>query len=192
MGEAGSQLGYSGIPSSVGVKFSLAGGTDSTTGVYTDGEPITDAPATAPGQLRLSYSMVPSRINFHANFQDRYEARLVYDGTTLTETVTDLTNLGAFTMSWNISIPQVLGSKCAFVGFTAATDTAFAQQDILKWIGPGSMPYLPPMGAGVIPADATQLAAADSPLRGDLSAPCCTDAADLVPRSRRQPVPRIR
>jgi hypothetical protein len=137
LGGGGGALGYAStnLSHSLALKFDLWNGSahDSTTGVYTNGEAVNDNLTTTSGQLHTGYSMEASGIKFHDNFADKFEAHIKYDGTTLTETVTDLTTNAVFTMSWALDIPTLLGNKCAFVGFTGATGGATAQQDIVKW-----------------------------------------------------------
>ena len=136
IGGGGGALGYQNIGTkSLAVKFDLwnGGPADSTTGVYTAGEAVNDNLSTTPGVLHTGYSMEASGIKFHTNFADTFRANLKYDGTTLSETVTDLTTNAVFTMSWAVNIPQIVGGPCAFVGFTGATGGANAEQDILNW-----------------------------------------------------------
>jgi hypothetical protein len=56
---------------------------------------------------------------------------LVYDGVTLTETLTDETNpLDTYTTSYLADIPSAVGGDDAFVGFTGGTGGAFGTQTI--------------------------------------------------------------
>jgi hypothetical protein len=136
LGGGGGSLGYSGIGTkSVAIKFDLwnGGPADSTTGVYTAGEAVNDTLGATPGLLHVGYSMEASGVKFHTNFADTFRANLKYDGTTLTETVTDLTTNAVFTMAYAVNIPQIVGSNCAFVGFGGGTGGANAEQDIVNW-----------------------------------------------------------
>jgi hypothetical protein len=57
-----------------------------------------------------------------------------YNGTTLTMTITDTTNISqAFTTSWQIDIPGTVGGNTAYVGFTAGTGGLTATQEIVTW-----------------------------------------------------------
>src|ERR1019366_7200704 len=124
VGSGGGNLGYTGIGSSVAVKFDLynnAGeGTDST-GFYTDG-----AAPTVP-----SSEMSASGVNLHS--ADILHAHITYNGTTLTLTLTDTVTKASFTTSTAINIPTTVGSGTAYVGFTAGTGGAASTQEILNW-----------------------------------------------------------
>jgi hypothetical protein len=66
-----------------------------------------------------------------------FHVTLAYDGTTLTQTVTDKTTGAVFTHAYAVDIPAILGSGDAYVGFTGATGGANQNQDILSWSGFG-------------------------------------------------------
>jgi hypothetical protein len=113
------------IANSVGVKFDLQNndgeGTNST-GVYLDGASPT-LPAVDP---------TSSGINLHTGHT--FHARLTYDGTNLTEVITDLTQYAVFTKSFPVDIPTAVGTANAYVGFTSGTGTASADPvKILNW-----------------------------------------------------------
>jgi Chitobiase/beta-hexosaminidase C-terminal domain/Legume lectin domain len=124
LGSGGSSLGYAGINSSVAVKFDLfssAGeGTDST-GFYTNG-----AAPTMP-----AVDMTSSGVKLLSG--DTMKAHLVYDGTTLTLTITDLVTTATFTTSTTINIPATVGANTAYVGFTGGTGGYTATQKVLTW-----------------------------------------------------------
>jgi len=144
----GGALGYQGIPNSVVVKFELFDATAGTptnnqTGVF-DGntaavdprqgvDPTTPAMINTPIDLKTDAKGNLTGIDFHANPTDTYEVHLVYDGTTLTETVTDKTSGKSTSQAYTVDIPTTIGSDCALVGFTAGTQGANAEQDILSW-----------------------------------------------------------
>ena len=133
LGPAGGGLGYGpdtaggsgGIPNSVAVKFDLYSnngeGPDST-GLYTDG-----AAPTNIGSIDLS----STGINFHSG--DVFQANLSYNGSTLTETLTDTQTNATVTETYTVNIGQTVGSSTAYVGFTAGTGGLTATQDILTW-----------------------------------------------------------
>ena len=148
VGGDGGGLGYVNIPNSIAVKFDLyddaAGPTASTTGVFVNGAPPGDSPGigidpTAPAMPGNSIDMKTNAqgnatgIDFHANPGDDYRVHLVYDGTTLTETVTDVTRNVTVTQAYTIDIPGTIGMPCALVGFTGADAGQRAEQDITKW-----------------------------------------------------------
>ncbi|MBV8438072.1 MAG: chitobiase/beta-hexosaminidase C-terminal domain-containing protein [Silvibacterium sp.] len=141
LGRFGPYLGYGSIPNSVAVKFDLydnAGEGIDSTGLYTGG-----ATPTVP-----AVDMTSSGVNLHSG--DTMLAQLVYDGTTLTMTLTDTVTNASFTQSWTVNIPAAVGGNTAYVGFTGATGGETAIQDILSWTytigasGTTPPPTLPP------------------------------------------------
>jgi hypothetical protein len=132
LGPDGGGLGYGpdtpgetpGIATSVAVKFDLydnAGeGTDST-GLYTDG--------VSPTTPFTDLSTTP--INLHSG--DTFTVNMVYNGTTLTMTITDGVTGGSFQTSWTVNIPQIVGANTAYVGFTGGTGGLTASQKIETW-----------------------------------------------------------
>ncbi len=124
LGMFGTGLGYQYIPTSVAVKFDLfnAGGEGlDSTGLYTDGA-IPTVPA-----IDLSWT----GIDLHSG--DTMAVQLVYDGTTLTMTITDTVTQATYTTSFTINIPSTVGGNTAYVGFTGGTGSATANQAILAW-----------------------------------------------------------
>jgi hypothetical protein len=73
----------------------------------------------------------PSGIQLNSG--DSIQAKLTYDGTTLTLNLLDLVTNDTFTMSQAINIPQVVGGNTAYVGFTGGTGGLSASQKILAW-----------------------------------------------------------
>ncbi len=124
LGVAGGGLGYQGIGTSVAVKFDLhnGGGEGSnSTGFYTNG-----ASPTLP-----ALDMTSSGVNLHSG--NTMGAHLVYDGTTLTLTITDQVTTASYTASTAINIPATVGGNTAYVGFTGGTGGETATQSILSW-----------------------------------------------------------
>ncbi len=117
-------LGYQGIPTSVAIKFNFYNyegeGSDST-GIYTDGEP----PVNPTVDISSSGVML--------NSGDNINAQIVYDGTTLTLTLTDPLVSKTFTYSWPINITQFVGGNTAYVGFTGGAGGLSASQKLLSW-----------------------------------------------------------
>jgi hypothetical protein len=71
-------------------------------------------------------------VNLHSG--DVFEVQIVYDGTTLTLTITDATApADTFVTSFPIDIPATVGGPTALVGFTAGTGGQTAKQEILSW-----------------------------------------------------------
>ena len=147
-GGAGGGLGYVNIPNSMAVKFDIydagLGPVVSTTGVYFNGAApddnngisINPTVPTTDGQsvdLTTDENGAHTGIDFHANPTDKYRVHLAYDGTTLTETLTDVTKNVSVTQQYTVDIAGRVGSPCAFVGFTGAGAGARAEQDITDW-----------------------------------------------------------
>ena len=133
LGPSGGGLGYGpgttsvtsgGIATSLAVKFDLydndGEGTNST-GLYVNGVAPT-IPATTLG----------GNVNLHSG--DPFHVVMVYDGTTLTMTITDTINTAqTFTKSWRINIATTIGGTTAFVGFTGGTGGLTTTQEVLTW-----------------------------------------------------------
>ena len=135
-GGGGGGLGYAGIPSSVAVLFNLYNNV-SETGINQGG----NGPKGADIDVTKDASGNPTGIDFHANPNDVYEVHLVYDGTTLHETLTDTTQKAAgktavFTNDFTIDIVKAVGGPTAYVGFTAASGGAWSEMDIRSWTFP--------------------------------------------------------
>jgi Legume lectin domain/Chitobiase/beta-hexosaminidase C-terminal domain len=124
LGAPGGGLGYAGIANSVAIKFDLFNndgeGSDST-GLYTNG-----ASPSVP-----AVDMTASGLNLHSG--NAISASMVYDGKTLTLTLTDGVLNKTFQTSWTVNIPQIVGGNTAFVGFTGGTGGGTASQKILTW-----------------------------------------------------------
>ena len=172
----GSNLAYGGMANSVAVQFDLwdndeqpnAGPINSSTGVYVEGDFPNDVPRVAPSSTPIVVRQfngqdvevdkkpdgTDSGMDFHKNPNDIYHVDLNYDGTTLTETITDTTSKVTVTQAYLIDIPFLVGGHTAYAGFTGATGGANAEQDIIAWnysgtAGTGAIPLpLPNFGAG--------------------------------------------
>ncbi len=142
LGTGGGSLGYGGIDHSVAVKFDIfqnEGETSSdSTGVFVNGaDPI------GAGTIDLT----GSGIDLHS--RDQMDARLTYNGTTLTLMLTDLVTQATWSHSFTLDIPGTIGSDTAYVGFTASTGGAASLQDILSWsYSAAQVPYNPNGFAG--------------------------------------------
>jgi hypothetical protein len=132
LGPAGGGLGYGpsdpggalGIGKSIAIKFDLYdndGEGINSTGLYTNGASPT-VPAT---------NLTGSAINLHSG--DEMLVHMVYNGTTLTMTITDGVTGGTFTTSWTINIPSTVGGNTAYVGFTGGTGGLTSSQKIENW-----------------------------------------------------------
>ena len=124
VGPSAGNLGYGYIPNSVAIKFDLFNnqgeGSDST-GLFTNGTP----------PMTPAVDMTSSGVNLHSG--DTMAVQLVYNGTTLTMTITDTVTKASFSNSWTINIPSTIGSNTAYVGFTGGTGYSTAVQKILTW-----------------------------------------------------------
>ena len=117
-------LGYAGIGNSIALKFDLynnAGEGQDSTGTYLDGA-IPTMPA-----MDLS----SNNINLHSS--DVLHAHVVYDGNTLTLTLTDTKTGAVATRQFSANIPAIVGGSTAYVGFTGSTGSAVSTQKILTW-----------------------------------------------------------
>jgi hypothetical protein len=125
LGANGTSLGYAPIANSVAIKFDFAtpvGTGTSSTGLYING-----AVPTTP-----AIDMLPSGINLNSG--DEMSAHMVYNGTILSMTLTDMVTSAIWSGSWTVNIPATIGSSTtAYVGFTGGTGTGFASQKILTW-----------------------------------------------------------
>jgi hypothetical protein len=122
-------MGYKTIGNSIAIKldtFQNPGDpSDSSTGLSENG-------AAPSGGLDTTANNGPL-----LNSQDPKLVSLSYNGTALTETITDTLNTQAtFTASYNVNIPAVIGSDTAYVGFTGATGDSdyWELQDVTSWL----------------------------------------------------------
>jgi hypothetical protein len=110
-GNTGSDLKQ--LPQNILVKFDLVNNQANVaganiTGYYTDGE-YPQAPY-AP-----QYDMAPSGINIQSG--DEFSCTLTYNGTTLTESLTDTVTGATYTNSYAANIPTAVGGNTGFIGF---------------------------------------------------------------------------
>ena len=127
LGQGAGGLGYQGMAHSVAIKFDTyqnpGDPSGNSTGLFVNG-------AAPVGGINLDVTP----INLASQSSKRVD--LTYDGTTLTETITDLLDpTHMFTTSYLVDIPGTIGSDTAFVGFTGSTgDNNYWQiQDILNF-----------------------------------------------------------
>jgi hypothetical protein len=130
LGIPGGGLGYQGIGKSVAVKFDLynnEGESFNSTGLFFDG----DFPSIPhlPGEVNVPLD--GTGIDLHS--QHPFRVMLSYNGTTLLETITDLTLNVSFTTSYTINIGAHVGGDLAYGGFTAASGGLIVQTDISSW-----------------------------------------------------------
>ena len=143
LGPAGGGLGYgpsdpggaAGIGKSIAIKFDLYdndGEGNNSTGLYTNG-----VSPTVP-----STSLSSSGINLHSG--DEFSVHMVYNGTTLSMTLTDGVTGTIFNTTWTVNIPSLVGGNTAFVGFTGGTGGLSSSQKIENWsfVSTGTTPTL--------------------------------------------------
>jgi MBG domain (YGX type)/Legume lectin domain len=135
LGLGSSGMGYESIGKSIAIKldsFQNPGDpSDSSTGLFQNG-------ATPSGGVDTTTNNGPL-----INSQATKLITLLYDGATLTETITNtLDTSQVFTTSYPINIPSVIGSDTAYVGFTGATgdDKNWELQDLTSWIFTSTAP----------------------------------------------------
>src|SRR5262249_21259521 len=136
-GESGYGLGYAGIGNSVGVTFGavIPSTGISSTGLFHNGVFPTDKPV-APDVFQ---PLRGTGIDFTAAAEDpngphTFRATLSYSGTTLTETITDLTTGASFSRDYtNVDLPTSVVVGTAFVGFGAGNDGRHGSIAITSW-----------------------------------------------------------
>jgi hypothetical protein len=134
LGAGGGALGYgngsgntpTGITNSVAVTFRAFDNGHSSTGLGENASFLTPNDLTGTG------------IDFNASAQATtphiFQVTLSYSGTTLTETIKDLTTNATVTETYNnLNIAQFVGGNTAYVGFTGGTGGLNGQQDVLNW-----------------------------------------------------------
>lgn len=120
LGGVGGTLGYQpgdgfpGVYNSIGLAFneqlnSIALVSDAVIGSYTSLDPVV----------------------LHSNHQIKVD--LQYDGTTLTENLTDLSTGDHYSSSSTVNIPDAVGGNTAYVGFTAASGYTYGSQFITSF-----------------------------------------------------------
>jgi sugar lactone lactonase YvrE len=133
LGSSGGGLGYGkpsiaqpgpSITNSVAVKFDLHnndGEGSSSTGLYVNG-----AAPTTP-----SINLLLNKIDLHSGHT--FHVELVYDGSTLTLTITDKATHATFSQPFTVDIAGILGGPTGFAGFTGSTGGETAVENILDW-----------------------------------------------------------
>jgi hypothetical protein len=133
VGGQGGGLGYEGIQKSIAIKFDIynnAGEGDDSIGLYTDGaSPTTPAIDLSNTRITLNGSV--------------FKGHVVYDGTDLTMTFTDINSNVSYTHVWPIDIPGTVGGATAYVGFTGGTGGLGSQNWIFSWSYSDGRPSYP-------------------------------------------------
>jgi hypothetical protein len=113
----GEQGGDGGIANSAAITLKLGG--NGGTGLYTGGNVGGGSASTSPVVL---LSGDPANLPWTG---DPINVSLVYNGTTLRETLVDANTSDTFTTLYLINLPSAIGSSTAFVGFTAGGEPDF-------------------------------------------------------------------
>ena len=139
LGFSGGGLGYGpdtrggprGIRNSLCVKFDIydnQGEGNNSTGLFGDGRSPT-LPERDSGDILVDLRETPIDLNSQHVFQ----VDLTYDGTTLTEKITDTSASQSFSTSYTINIPNAVGGNTAYMGFTGGTGGLTTTQDVQTW-----------------------------------------------------------
>ncbi len=134
-------LGYGGIKKSVAIKFDInnnAGEGNDSTGMFLNG-----ATPTVP-----AIHLDSTGINLLSGHQ--MKVQMTYDGQNLNMTITDTVTLASWSHSWPINIPAQIGASTGYVGFTASTGGAAANQEIISWTYLAGPPPVPIYPAGLL------------------------------------------
>ncbi|HZL36904.1 MAG TPA: PA14 domain-containing protein, partial [Tepidisphaeraceae bacterium] len=154
LGGGGGSLGVSGIPGkSAGIYFNTYNA--SQTGLDQNGNRVTATDLSTASALGANvFGNYPT-----TGSSDMFQATLAYDATNkvVHETVVDTTTSKAFTQDYpGIDLTQVLGSNCAYLGFTGGTGGANETADIVKWtFTPTTVTSVAPTVASTIVGDGT-------------------------------------
>ena len=148
LGSLGGSLGYETINYSIALKFDLYPSL-STTGLYKNGA--------APVEDSNAINIASDGLDLHSG--DPFDVLISYDGTTLTEKITDVTTSATHTYTYTIDIPTTVGGSTAYVGFTGGTGGLTATQDILSWAFTATPDTAPTAPADLVatPASGTQI-----------------------------------
>ena len=140
LGPNGGGLGYGpdtrggprGIRNSICVKFDIfdnQGEGNDSTGLFADGRSPT-LPERDSGDVLVDLRPTPIDLNSQHVFQ----VDLSYDGTILTEKITDTVASQSLTTTYPVNIPAAVGGNTAFVGFTGGTGGLTSTQEVQSWI----------------------------------------------------------
>jgi hypothetical protein len=133
VGPSGGGLGYGpdtpgapvGIPNSMAIKFDIfdnQGEGNNSTGIFTAG----DSP-TVPAIDLSSTGIV-------LNGGSSFNVHMVYDGSTITMTLKDLTTQATWThYFYGVDLPALVGGPTAYVGFTGGTGGLYARGVLQGW-----------------------------------------------------------
>ena len=116
----GSGLGYAGISASAAIEFNIYSGNNHTQGTnFATNGSIGNYNST--GDVAFWFG--------HEIYVD-----LSYDGSVLTDTLTDLANGATYSASYATDLQQIVGSDIAYVGFSGASGLATATQTVSDFV----------------------------------------------------------
>src|SRR5262245_32740877 len=150
LGPAGGGLGYGadtvgvggGLPRSLAIKFDIfnnSGEGINSTGIFTGGpSPTVRQPGLGAGFPDTSITLNGTGIDLASTHP--FSVTLSYDGTILTETLTDTVTGATFMTTYSVNIAALVGSDVGYVGFTAGTGGLSAVQDLLSWTYQATIP----------------------------------------------------
>jgi hypothetical protein len=124
LGSTGSGLGAGGITPSAEVEFNIYNGHTIGTNFATNGA-TSSFNSTSPVDVSSGDPILVS---------------LTYNGSTLSETLTDLSTKATFNTSYSTNLASVLGSGNAYVGFTGGTGEGSSVQVISNFVFQNSVP----------------------------------------------------
>jgi hypothetical protein len=139
LGSSGGGLGYGpdqpgsarGIRDSVAIKFDIFDNAHegaNSTGLFTDGHsPTVPAPTSSDVLVNLDGSGLDLKST------DAFLVNMVYDGATLSVTLTDTVTAASSTQNYRVDIVSWVGGNVAYIGFTGGTGGLTAVQDIVNW-----------------------------------------------------------
>ena len=160
LANGGGDLGYGGSPGinpGVAIKFDLYSnngeGTDST-GLFVNG----DDPEVPTGAYPVEATVDMTSSGVVLSSGDPMSATLAYNGTVLSETITDTSTGKVFSHNYTVNLPSYVGGAYAYVGFTGGTGGATAIQKVSTWTysAVAAVPYAP-TNLTVTPASGTEL-----------------------------------
>jgi hypothetical protein len=183
LGPTGGGLGYGsdtvggsgGIPNSIAIKFDIFsnnGEGSNSTGLFVGG----DSPTVPTSARDVLVQLDPNVINLHS--ADVFQVNLSYDGTTLTETITDTATNATFTTHYAVNIPADVGSNVAYVGFGGGSGGLTAIQDILNWTFNTQDPGQPGGGNSATTASTTTTTPTATASPAVMAAPATASSTD--------------
>ncbi len=124
LGGSGGDLGYGGINTSAAIEFNLYSYYGQGTTFQTDGSTDDTAYSSDGGP----HYQPTCKVDFAAG--DPMHVVVSYNGTVLTETLTDLANNQTYTTEYTVDLASYLDGSTAYVGFSAGTGASVSTQTV--------------------------------------------------------------